>query len=84
VLMTLARSMIAATPMGQPPLPLIKVFIRLRAQRSSPSTAPTTGKKGKESLWMDVSLPGTGKMVRVRNAVISPRDMSDLSVSSYE
>jgi hypothetical protein len=61
--------------MGQPPLPLIKIVIRLRAQRSIPSIAPTTGKKGKESLWMDVSLPGTGKMVRVLKAVTSPRSM---------
>jgi hypothetical protein len=29
---------------------------------------------------MDVSLPGTGKMVRVLKAVTNPRNMSDLSV----
>jgi hypothetical protein len=73
--MTLMRSMIAAIPMGQPPLPSIKVLIRLIAQRRNPRARPTKGKKGKELLWMDVSLPGTGKMVRVLKAVTSPRSM---------
>ena len=72
--------MMAATPVGQPPVPLIRVLIRLKSQRRNPSAAPTTGKKGKESLWLDVSLPGMGKMVSVRKAVTNPRNMFDLLV----
>jgi hypothetical protein len=61
----------AAIPSGQPPSGNIPL-LRLIAQRMRPSTPPTAGKKGREAAGSEASRPGTGRMVKVRKAVVKP------------